>query len=66
MYILPTLDANKFFFFKLQEAMNIIPCENVVIVAEDFNCTLDHTVDRNYEEPHLNSAKALKKVIHFH
>ncbi len=46
--------------------MNIIPCENVVIVAEDFNCTLDHTVDRNYEEPHLNSTKALKKVIHFH
>ncbi len=26
--------------------MNNIPRENVIIVAGDFNCTLDHTVDR--------------------
>ncbi len=54
------------FFLKLQEAMNNIPRENCIIVAGDFNCTLDHTVDRNHDEPHLNSAEALKKVIMFH
>jgi len=46
--------------------MNHIPHENFIIVAGDFNCTLDHTVDRNHDEPHLNSAEALKEVIIFY
>lgn len=55
MYMLPTLDMNEFYLFKkLQEAMNNIPRENCIIVAGDFNCTLDHTVDKNHDEPHLN------------
>ncbi len=36
--------------------MNNIPHENVIIVAGNFYCTLNHTVDRNHHEPHLYSA----------
>ncbi len=39
---------------------------SVIIMAGDFNCTLDHTVDRNHDEPHLNSAEAHKEVVHVH
>lgn len=36
------------FFKKLQDAMINIPRDNLIIVAGDFNCTLDHIVDRNH------------------
>ena len=35
-------------------------------MGSDFNSTLDHVLDRNYEEPHPQSAEALKSVTdHF-
>lgn len=46
--------------------MNNIPRDNCVVVAGDFICTLDHTFDRNHDEPRLNLAEALKKTIIFH
>lgn len=53
-------------FRKLQEVIKGIPQERVIIVAGDFNCTVNHTVDRNHDEPHPKSSEALRNVLKYH
>ncbi len=66
MYMLLTIGCERVFFLKkLQEAMNNIPRENVIIAAGNFYCTLNHTVDRNHDEPHLYSAASESNTFPF-
>ena len=54
------------FFEKLHEALKDCPQERIIVLAGDFNCTLDHQLDRNHEEPHPPSADKLRSVVRFH
>jgi len=36
---------------------------NVYVRNGDFNCTINHTLDRNHEEPHKQSSEELKPLI---
>lgn len=38
------------FFGKLSEELLKCPQDNIVIIGGDFNCTVDHKLDRNHEE----------------
>lgn len=51
------------FFGKLNTALTSVPQGRIIVLAGDFNCTLDHTLDRNHEEPHSHSAEAFRKLI---
>ncbi|KAL1258995.1 hypothetical protein QQF64_009572 [Cirrhinus molitorella] len=63
----PNIGADRVTFFnKLEAALSVVPQDRVVVVAGDFNCTLDHTVDRNHEEPHSHSADTLRSLIFYH
>lgn len=50
-------------FNKLKQT--ILKCNNndVLVVAGDFNCTIDFTKDRNTEEPHPQSSRELTAVL---
>jgi len=51
------------FFGKLHTALSSVPQDRFIVLAGDFNCTLDHTVDRNHEEPHSPSADVFRNLI---
>ena len=40
------------FFKALSDALKSCPPDNVLILSGDFNSILDHTLDRNHDEPH--------------
>lgn len=54
------------FFGKLSEELLKCPQDNIVIIGGDFNCTVDHKLDRNHEEPHPSSAGVFKSLINRH
>lgn len=45
---------------KLEAALGDVPHDMTIFMAGDFNCTLDHTLDRNHEEPHSQLADVLR------
>ncbi len=63
----PNIGAERVTFFKkLEVAVSVVPQDRITVVAGDFNCTLDHTLDRNHEEPHSHSADKLQSLITYH
>jgi len=54
------------FFNKLKTALSDISHDRTIVLAGDFNCTLSHTLDRNHDEPHSQSADALRSLIVYH
>ncbi len=63
----PNIGAERVTFFKkLEVALSVVPQDRIIVVAGDFNCTLDHTLDRNHEEPHSHSADKLQSLITYH
>lgn len=63
----PNIGTERILFFeKLHTALNSVPQGRIIVLAGDFNCTLDHTVDRNHEEPHRPSAEVFRKLIIYH
>lgn len=53
-------------FHKLNTVMSACSKNRLVILAGDFNCTLDHMLDRNHHEPHPQAAKALKALLTYY
>ena len=63
----PCLGQERCVFFKaLSDALKSCPPDNVLILSGDFNSTLDHTLDRNHDEPHPQSANELRALIAYH
>lgn len=63
----PTVGAERVIFFKkLEEELNKIGQDKAVVLAGDFNCTVNFSLDRNGKEPHLGSAGALEKLLKKH
>lgn len=53
----PNIGTERILFFeKLHTALSTVPQGRIIVLAGDFNCTVDHTLDRNHEEPHSLSA----------
>ncbi len=40
--------------------------DKIVVIGGDFNCTVDHNLDRNHEEPCFGSADVFKSLINRH
>lgn len=53
-------------FFQKIVALSDISQDRMIVFTGDFNCTIDHTLDRNHEEPHSQSADVLKTLINYH
>lgn len=51
------------FFNQLADALAVCPQGNVVLVGGDHNCTENHVIDRNHDEPHPQSAEVLKSLV---
>lgn len=63
----PNIGTERTFFFdKLNTALSNVQQGRIIVLVGDFNCTLDHTLDRNHEEPHSPSANVLNKLIIYH
>lgn len=63
----PNIGSDRVSFFeKLKIALSHIPFDRTIVLAGDFNCTLNHTLDRNHEEPHSKSADVLQSLIIHH
>ena len=54
------------FLKALSNALKSCPPDNVLILSGDFNSTLDHTLDRNHDEPHPQSANELRALVAYH
>lgn len=54
------------FFKKLMTALSDCPKDRIILVAGDYNCTLDHVLDRNHAEPHPGSADVLRHTLMYH
>lgn len=54
------------FFCKLSTAVSDCSEDRILILDRDFNCAVDHTLNRNHEEPHPKSAKVLEGLLTCH
>lgn len=54
------------FFLRLSKELLKCSEDKTVVIGGDFNCTVDHKLDRNHEEPHFGSADAFKSLINRH
>jgi len=53
----PNIGSDRILFFKkLKTALSDVLQDRMVVLAGDFNCTINHTLDRNHEEPHKQSS----------
>lgn len=60
----PNIGSERCDFLKeLSEEMLKCSDDKIVVIGGDFNCTVDHNLDRNHEEPHFGSVDALKSLI---
>lgn len=49
----PNIGSERTLFFrKLKTALSDVLQDRIVVLAGEFNCTIDHTLDRKHEEPH--------------
>lgn len=63
----PNIHTDRIAFFSaLNEAIKACPKERIVVLAGDFNCTLNPDIDRNHKEPHPHSAATFKAVVDYH
>lgn len=63
----PNIGSERCDFLKeLSEEMLKCSDDKIVVIGGDFNCTVDHNLDRNHEEPHFGSVDALKSLINRH
>jgi len=63
----PNIGSDRILFFKkLKTALSDVLQDRMVVLAGDFNCTINHTLDRNHEEPHKQSSEELKTVLTYH
>lgn len=62
----PNSGRDRVSFFALLEGELSKHQQDQLIVARDFNCTLDFTVDRTGEEPHPQSSQCLNRIITQH
>ena len=63
--------ARKDFFNALRcircsEKLHPPPPDNILILSGNLNSTLDHTLDRNHDEPHPQSVNELRALITYH
>ncbi len=47
----------------LNETLKKCSSEGCVVIGGDWNCTIHFTIDRNTEEPHIQSSSALSNLI---
>jgi len=66
MLLILEMNEMEFFLGKLSDELMKYLQDNNVIIGGDFNCTVDHILDRNHEEPHPGSADVFKSLINRH
>jgi len=60
----PTVGQERLHFLDiLSESLKKCISEGCVVIGGDWNCTINFTIDRNTEEPHIQSSSALSKLI---
>ncbi len=60
----PTVGQERIlFFYLLNETLKKCSSEGCVVIDGDWNCTINLTIDRNTEEPHIQSSSALSNLI---
>lgn len=50
-------------FKALRQELSHVEQDNILVLGEDFNCTIDPHSDRRSEEPHVGSAGVLVEIV---